>query len=392
MKKKILFINRYFHVGGIQSSMINMANELCEEYDVDILAFYPEGVLKAGLDPRVNVLKPSWPLLAMGLSPKEALKTKNPLVFLFRALGSLWAKIFNNAFPIYLATQIQPKLKGYDLAIAYRAETRKNVLTSGYVRILDRCVEAKTKAVWIHYDANHLNASAAFNERYYQKIDKIVGVSQSVAKAFEGVNPTLSSKMDYCYHFLNYKKLYENSEKTQAIPYPENKFICFSACRLSDEKGIPRGISAIAPTLKNHDDIVWYIAGDGPASQSIEDAIKENDLDGRIILLGNQSNPYPYMKNCDLLLSLSYHETGPMVCLEAKSLHVPCFVTETLSSYEILQDGVDSFVCENSEEGIRKSFAELMNNRQRIYEAKKNLEDYKGDNKIPLAKISEWIE
>ena len=41
-KKKILFINRYFHVGGIQSSLINMANALCENYDIEMLVFYPE--------------------------------------------------------------------------------------------------------------------------------------------------------------------------------------------------------------------------------------------------------------------------------------------------------------------------------------------------------------
>ncbi|MBP3441534.1 MAG: hypothetical protein J6L62_01895, partial [Clostridia bacterium] len=76
-KKKILFINRYFHVGGIQSSLINMANALCEKYDIEMLVFHPEGVLKDRLDPRIKVLKPSWALKAMGLSPKEALKTGN---------------------------------------------------------------------------------------------------------------------------------------------------------------------------------------------------------------------------------------------------------------------------------------------------------------------------
>lgn len=389
-RKRILFINRYFQIGGIQSSLINMANELIDDYDVDVFAFHPEGVLKERLDPRVNVLKPSWPVLAMGMSPKEALLTKNPFIFLFRVLGSIWSRLFDNRLPIYIATKIQPKLKGYDLAIAYRAETRKSVISSGYARILDRCVDSKVKAAWIHYDANTLNNSSVFNEKYYKNIDKIVGVSQSVMRAFESVNPNLSDKMDFCYNFLNYNKLFKDSEKKQDVEYPKDKFICFSACRLSQEKGIVRGIAALAPVLKEHNDVMWYIAGDGPERENIETAIKSEGLEDRIILLGNQSNPYPYMKNSDLYLSLSFHEAAPMVYKEAKALHVPVFSTKTSSSVEMLKDDIEDFICENSEEGIREKFIEIMSNRSKIATAKKNLESYCGSNKESLLKIADW--
>ncbi len=392
MKKRILFINRYFHVGGIQSSLINMANELCDEYDIDILAFYPEGVLKDRLDPRVNILKPSWALRAMGLSPQEALKTKNPLVFLFRILGSVWARLFDNALPIYLATKIQPKLRGYDLAIAYRAETRKSVLTSGYARIVDRCVEAKKKAVWIHYDSKTLNASADFNRKYYKNIDKIVGVSKSVMEAFESVHKPLAEKMDYCYNFLDYKTLYSKSEMPQTVEFKKDKLICFSACRLSEEKGISRAISAMTPVFNEHNDVMWYIAGDGPDRENIKASIDAAGLADRIILIGNQVNPYPYIKNSDLVLCLSFHEAAPMVYLEAKALHVPVFSTETSSSYEMLKDGTEDFICENSEEGIRDKFEELMHNRDMIFKAKENLKDYCGNNNSSIEKISDWLK
>lgn len=390
-KKKILFINRYFHVGGIQSSLINMANALCENYDIEMLVFHPEGVLKDRLDPRIKVLKPSWALKAMGLSPKEALKTGNLLIFLFRVLGSLWARVFDNRLPIYIATKVQKKLTGYDLAVAFRAETRKNVITSGYARILDRCVEAKHKAVWIHYDASALNSSRDFNRKYYKNIDKIVGVSESVMSAFKEVNRTLSDKMDYCYNFLNYDDILRKSEAKQDIEYPEGNFICFSACRLSHEKGINRALDAMMPVLKNHKDVMWYIAGDGPERENIESAIKENSLEAQIVLLGNQKNPYNYMKNADLYLSTSFQEAAPMVYMEAKALHVPVFTTRTLSSEEMLRDGAEDFICENSVEGIRAKFAELMDNREAVYDAKKHMSGYRGNNDESMKKITSWL-
>lgn len=389
--KRILFINTFLKIGGIQSSMINIVNELCKEYQVDLFLYNPEGPLKERLDSRVKVLKPSMFLRALGMSFEAALRSKNPLIILFKLFASVWSRIFDNRLPIWIATKLQPKLKGYDLAIAFRPETRRNMSTSGFARVLSRCVEAKTKAVWIHYDILMLNNDNDFNKKYYKAVDKIIGVSKSVMEAFKSVNPDLSEKMDYCYNILEYDSILKKSKAKQAVKYPEDKFICFSASRFSVGKAIVRAINAIAPVFMEHKDIMWYIAGDGPERENIEATIEEQDLKERIVLLGNQSNPYHYMKNADLYLSTSLHEAAPMVYMEAKALHVPVFTTRTLSSEEMLKDGVEDFICENSEEGIREKFAEIMDNRCIVYEAKANMKDYCGNNDTSLDKVAEWL-
>lgn len=390
-KKKILLINTFFKVGGIQSSLINMANELCNQYQIDLLLYYPEGALKDRLDSRVNIIQPSWVLKALGMSAGEALKSKKPLIILFKILGSVWSRIFDNRLPIWIATKIQPVLKGYDLAIAFRPETRKKMLCSGFVRVLCHCTEAKTKIAWIHYDAEVLDNDSRFNAKYYEPVDKIVGVSESVAARFASVHPGFQGKTDYCYNFFEYEKIIEKSKHEQETEFPENKMICFSACRFSVGKGIVRGIKAFAPVFKEHEDILWYIAGDGPERENIEAAIKEENLENRIILLGSQSNPYNYMKNSDLLVIISYHEAAPMVYKEAKALHVPVFSTKTSSTEEMLKDGIEDFICENSEEGIRNKFEEIMNDREMLYNAKKALQGYCANNDEAFGKFTEWV-
>lgn len=387
--KKILIINSYFEIGGIESALVNMVNSLCEFYDIDILAYNPVGPMKDKLAPGVNIIKPSFALKALAMTPKQAFATKNLLIILFKIFGALWTFAFDNRLPVYLATMIQPKLKGYDLAIAYRGEPRKKMLMSGYVRILDRCVKAKKKVVWIHFDAMYYKDLYAFNEKYYKRIDEIIGVSKSVAEKFKKANPGLSDKVNYCPNFMDYKSLFELSNKIQQTEYPQNKFVCFSACRLSEEKGLLRAVSVLSPILKEHEDVVWYIAGDGPERNALEGLIVENGLEGRIILLGNQTNPYTYMKNADLYLSMSYHEAAPVVYGEAKALHVPVFSTETTSAYEMLNDGEEDFICENSEEGIRSKFDEIMKNRDLIRYAKESLAAYSGDNEKAVSKFSD---
>ena len=68
---------------------------------------------------------------------------------------------------------------------------------------------------------------------------------------------------------------------------------------------------------------------------------------------------------------------------------LPCNIEDITE--EMLSDGVEDFICENSEEGIRESFSELMNNREKLLSAKKSLESYKGSNDISVAKIAELM-
>ncbi|MBQ8026988.1 MAG: hypothetical protein IJ261_02605, partial [Clostridia bacterium] len=99
-KKKILLINNHFGVGGIETSLVNMANALCDNYDVDLLIYYPEGPIKERLDSRVNIVKSCFALRAMGMSMSQAFKSKNIFIILFKIFGSVWSKIIDNRFPI----------------------------------------------------------------------------------------------------------------------------------------------------------------------------------------------------------------------------------------------------------------------------------------------------
>lgn len=392
MKKRILIINSHFNIGGIETAMVNMANALCEDFDINLFVYYPEGPIKERLDPKVHVLNPCFAIKAMGMSLKQAVKSKNLLIIIFKVLGTFWARLFDNRLPVKIAAKMQKKLIGYDLAIAYRQEGRKSTIESGFVRILNSRVEAKKKLAWIHCDSTEFVDRQQFNRKYYKQVDKIIGVSESVADAFAKVNPDLKGKTDYCYNFLDYTQLYKKSEEEQGVKYPEDKFICFSASRLDTEKALVRSIKAMAPVFKEHTDVMWFIAGDGKERNNIEETIKQEGLQERIILLGNQNNPYPYMKNADLFMLTSYHEAAPVVYMEAKALGIPVFTTKTLSSEELLSDGVDSFICDNSENGIYDCFKKLMADRSRIDEAKLKLKDYVGNNSESLKKVKEMLD
>ena len=390
--KKVLIVNKSFETGGIQSSMINMANALTKEYDVHLFIYHPEGALKDRLDSNVKVLKPSWRIRCLGMSFKETLRTKSIKMISFKLFSGVWSKLFSNKLPIDIAIKHQPKLTGYDLAIAYHQEQRKKSVISGFTRVVDRCVEAKKKAAWLHFDSNTIDLDSQYNNPFYQKMDKVYCVSKSLMENFANKYPEMRDKMEYCYNFMLYDVMKEKSLEEQKVEFPADKFICFSACRLVEVKALVRGITALAPALKKHSEIVWYIAGDGPERGNIENAITEYGLEQQIILLGHQSNPYAYMRNADLMLNVSYNEAAPMVFLESKALGTPVFATRTASAEELLNDKIDSFICDNSTEGIRETFEWLMENKHSLQQAKLQLENYCASNEESLQKIKELQE
>lgn len=391
MERKILLVNKSFETGGIQSSMINLANELSKHYSVDLYLFHPEGPLKNNLSERVRIIEPTWQIHTLCMAWKDVLSTRKLKMILFWIFCRVSSKMIDNRLCLWIAFRSQKMLKGYDLAIAYHQEQRKKTVSGGFARFVLSRVEAKEKISWIHYDAMVLDLDHSFNKKYYEKMDKIVGVSGSVINAFGKVFPCLTTKLDSCYNIVGYKQVYDKALQKQAMSYKSENFNCFSACRLTAEKALPRAIKAFEKTLKEFTDIVWYIAGDGPERSSIESMIQKFHLENRIVLLGNLSNPYPYMKNCDLLINVSIHEAAPMVFSEARVLGVPVFCTKTLSAEEMLQDGITDFICENDIQSICDSFYELMSNRERIQKAKIQKESDRCDNTHIFEKFNRWM-
>ena len=390
--KKILIVNKSFELGGIQTSMINMANTLSQHYEVHLFIYNPEGILKERLCDDVKILDSSWLFKCIGMSLKDALQTKEVKIILFRLFAALWAKLFNNILPLNLAIMHQTKMTGYDLAIAYHQEQRKKSVTSGFVRVVDKCVVAKKKVAWIHYDSNSINLDHDFNYPFYQKMDKVVCVSKSLMNNFADTYPELKKKMDYCYNFMLYDVIKEKGLEKQKVNYPLNKFVCFSACRLTEEKALVRGITALSKVMKQYKDIVWYIAGDGVERNNIENAIREHKLENQIILIGNQSNPYPYIRNANLVLNVSFHEAAPMIFFESKALGTPIFATRTASAEELIDDNKDSFICENSEVGIYERFEWIIQNKKHLQTATSYLMNYHSNNEESLLKIKNLIK
>lgn len=88
----------------------------------------------------------------------------------------------------------------------------------------------------------------------------------------------------------------------------------------------------IATIFKNKDiSFKMFFLGDGPLMDDIKYKVAENDLSNNIIITGNVSNVYEYMKIFDILLLPSIYEGLPVTLIEAQASGIFSIVSNNVS-------------------------------------------------------------
>ena len=111
-----------------------------------------------------------------------------------------------------------------------------------------------------------------------------------------------------------------------------------------------------------------------------------------MLFYGEQSNPYRYMKNADLLVLSSYHEAAPMVIDEARCLGLPVLTTQTTSAQDMVAERGCGFVCENSKEGIAEALCRIAADRTALNTLRRTLENSPADNRRGLEQFDALTE
>ena len=386
--KKILFVNNNLETGGVQTSLINLLNEIKGEYNVSLLLFNYKKEYEQALPTGINVLTTKSPFKHFGMSTKES--KKSIFTFFARVFWKALSKLFGRSFVIKLMSPITKKISGYDVAISYLHEGPKKSLYGGCNEFVLNKVNAKKKIAWIHCDFNLSGANNKKSRIIYNKFDKIVACSNGTAKKFINCIPELASKTIAIRNSNDYAKILELSK--QAITYSDKEFNLITVARLSEEKGIERAIDAVKFVVDAGFNVKYHIVGGGSLEGTLKQKALDLGLSERVVFYGRQLNPYKYIKNADLFLLPSYHEAAPVVFDEAMCLGVPVLTTNTTSAIEMVESENGGFVCDNSTEGIKEKLLYLLRNRNEIENVKIGLAKKQFNNQKNVADFIELIK
>ena len=185
-------------------------------------------------------------------------------------------------------------------------------------------------------------------------------IESSIEELFESIN----SSKEY-QEYQEIVSILNNNKEVKDFNTKKNEFNLLSVARFSPAKGIDNAVKALRLLHdRGFKDIKWYVVGYGGDEQMIKDLIKENDLEDSFILLGKKTNPYPYMKECDLYVQPSRYEGKAVTVGEAQILCKPVIITNYSTANSQVNNNFDGYITELSIEGIANGIEKLYKDKE----------------------------
>jgi glycosyltransferase involved in cell wall biosynthesis len=366
--KRILFTTFDMEIGGVERSLINLLQTFdytC--YSVDLKLYRHTGEFLNMIPSEVNLLPESKGYATFRKSIREIASERLFRILSARLRAKLVAeikgKIRRSAEPGILQMQLMWK---YVLPFLPQLDTQYDVAVS-YLWPHDFVAEkvrAKKKIAWIHTDFSKLETDIELDLKVWRNFHHIMAVSDACKEAFVQKYPELATKVEVMENVSS-----PNSVKNLSDVFLDNpmttdtRFKLLTVARLSHAKGIDMAVEALKRLHeKSHTNIVWYVVGYGGDEAAVRQLIEKHQLQNHFILLGKQTNPYPFMKEADLYVQPSRYEGKAVTVGEAQILGKPVLITNYTTAKSQVAHGEDGFICDLSPEGIATGIETLYQN------------------------------
>lgn len=370
MKPHILINMHYLEIGGAETALIGLLNALDpKRVDVDLFLHDHRGEMMQFIPEWVNVLPPIKEYTMLERPIKELVNRGHWLI----AAARLWAKYVskkaykkshsclpNASVFHYMAkytTSLLPRINPnvtYDLAISF--------LTPHQITL--QKINARKRIAWIHTDYTKIWVDANDELPVWSKYDYIASISPDVTKTFlqtfpslANINKTVEIENILSPAFVRRRADIEDVEG-ELNKYGGVKLL--SIGRFSEAKNYDNVPDICRRMVKEGVDVKWFIIGFGGDEQLIRRKIEEAGMQEHVIILGKRSNPYPYIKACDIYVQPSRYEGKSVTVREAQMLCKPVVVTNYPTASSQIKSGIDGVIVPMDNEGCAKGLAEVI--------------------------------
>jgi len=380
-------------IGGVERSLLSMLNNFdYKRNQVDLMLYSHNGDLMNLLPHQANLLAEIKAYRTFRMSIREVLKSGKLQIGLTRLAAKCHASFGRSSENGYKQMQYMwkytlrflPKLeKSYDIAISY--------LWPHY--FVAEKVKATTKIAWIHTDYSTIDTNIKEDLNMWSKFDYLVAVSNECKHAFIKKYPILKEKVVVIENIMS--PIFVRKLANEKIEHPlirDHRFKIMTVARLSYAKGIDHAVEALK-VLKNrgYDNIAWYVVGYGGDETIVRELIDKHDLKESFILLGKQTNPYPFMKEADIYVQPSRYEGKAVTVGEAQILGKPVLITNYPTAQSQVNNKIDGVICDLSVDGIANGIESLYNNPKLRQQLASHCKNANYENNKELEKLYELM-
>lgn len=326
MKKKVIYIiDDINYVSGAQKVTIFQIKKLQEYYDIYVLSLTKPQDSLLFLE-RDHILAPHiWKKTGMyAVSLKKVMDSneyslKQKLGRVFYALCLRIGKgewYFERLIDEYL----RPLLETFDDIIV--------VSESSKMRHFVSTLKKPRKIQWIHTDYARWSEFSEWSKAVtrndadiYIKYDHVVALSEHCKNGLVKKIPSIADKIVVVPNLIDGDSILRLSQEKSMVTVPKNCLKLITVARLDKEKGLDQLLRKAA-VLKGQTRFKWYVIGDGPDRSELEHLREKLNLEDAVEFLGYMKNPYPIMRQCDVLVLLSKYEGMPVTIDEAMVLGI----------------------------------------------------------------------
>ena len=367
MKKRIFISMHYLELGGAEAALIGMLQAMdYDRYDVDLFLHSHQGEMMPFVPKGVNLLpeikeysmieKPILEALCGGCFRIVLARLKAKWLFR-RYLKREGLKESAASFQ-YVGNVVTPVLPSleylgeYDLAISF---------LNPHNIVRDK-VKAKKKVCWIHTDYTRIDVNAELELPVWDSYDNVMSISPDVTKNFLQVFPSLKGKIVEMENILSAEFLRKRAEEFDAsAEFVGDGVKILSVGRFCEAKNYDN-VPDICHRIRNKGiNLRWFLIGYGDDSL-IRQRIQEVGMEEHVIILGKRSNPYPYIKACDIYAQPSRYEGKSVTVREAQILCKPVVVTDYPTAKSQIKHGIDGVIVPMDNENCAKGMADYIFN------------------------------
>lgn len=330
--KRILFLIPNLSVGGAEKVLVNLVNNMdTSKYDITVMTLFGGGVNEQFL--------------------KSHIKYKYCFKKTFRGNSQI-LKLFSPK--ILYKRFIKDR---YDIIVSY--------LEGPTARIVSGCTDDSTKLVsWIHCHQYTLKGmSYAFRSvkealNCYSRFCYTVCVSEGVKKDFSSITG-FKDNIGVLYNTNETSVIIDLSNEPLELNVDENTINICLVGKIAKSKGVDRILRVHRKLLSEGFNTHLYYLGVGPEEDNLKAYISREGIGNKVTFLGYQTNPYKYIKACDLFICASFAEGFSTAATEALIVGTPVVTVEVSGMKEMLGENNEyGIVTDNTEdalyEGIKK--------------------------------------
>ncbi len=244
----------------------------------------------------------------------------------------------------------------YDVECAY--------LEMGPTKVMAASTNKKAKKLaWVHCDLSKaLSNPESFAKKtafWYAKYDQVVCVSQSVKERFDEL---FHNRFDstVLYNVIDDRTIWNKS----LLPLPnkaqKSRFTVLSVGRFSPPKNYMRLLQTHKRLLDEGLEHDLWILGDGSEREKLEAYVAENKLEKSVWMPGFIENPYPYIREADLLACSSVYEGYSTFATEGVILGKPIVTTDVSGMRELLGDSEYGLIVDNDDEAFYQGMKSML--------------------------------